>query len=911
MNAPTNRRRTAGRMQKMIRLVLPVLALVVLAALMSPWHRAEAASVTVQVGQRPGGSSGSQFNSASVTVNSGDSVTFARFAGTHDVQSAVVPGGAAQFSSPSPLSAASPFAVTLSVPGVYTYFCTIHSDATEATASGIDASIASGNMVGKIVVTTAATPTATTAAATATPVPPTVTAVGPTATPGVATPTPAATATAGPTSTPTVATTPGSTPTTAPTTTPVVTATPVPAGPGGVNIVDFSFTPTGITVAAGTSVRWVNIGAKKHTVTADDSSFDSGLLATGDTFTRTFATAGTFTYYCDVHPEMTGTVTVAGSSGSSPTPAATSSAATPTATATTSAPPPVSVPGTVQIVDFSFAPATMRVTMGSTVRWENAGSKKHTATANDGSFDSGLMAKGDAFSHTFSRAGAFRYECDLHPEMTGEIQVIEAAASGTAGELWPTPSGIPVSLIFNEGWDPIQRQWIATTAPSLAQITTGNSTLWALILSQVRAGSLFARDLPPNIVAFVESQYARLGGPPASFYTAAPVAPGTPASPSSPAATPAPAVPVGPGAVQVVDYDFSPRVVTVATGSTVRFTNAGKARHTVTSNTNDFDSGLLVGGDSYSFTFAAAGTYEYFCIVHPDMTGTVAVVGASGTAPSAPSPSAGAAVPAPMPIVPGDVQVVDFDYSPRTVTVVAGASVRFTNTGVAPHTVTARDGTFDSGFLGRGDAFRHVFASAGTYQFFCDFHPQMAGTVVVLTATGGAVPASAEAVPAATTGLPNFAALLGPKTGANGEKALTASIVDFAYQPGALSVARGTTVTWTNDGAAPHTVTTRDGAHDSGILKKGATYAITFDTNGTFEYYCTIHPDMKATVTVADGASAEAPAKPAPAAAGFAESVTSSSSHHSLALILALAIAGFAVIVVVGVFAAIGASETK
>jgi plastocyanin len=97
------------------------------------------------------------------------------------------------------------------------------------------------------------------------------------------------------------------------------------------------------------------------------------------------------------------------------------------------------------------------------------------------------------------------------------------------------------------------------------------------------------------------------------------------------------------------------------------------------------------------------------------------------------------------------------------------------------------------------------------------------------------------------------------------------SIVDFAFQPGALEVPVGTTVTWTNTGAAPHTVTADDGAFNSGELAPGATFSQTFDAAGTFAYHCEIHPDMTASVTVTDAAAApaETPAAPAetPAAA--------------------------------------------
>jgi len=74
-------------------------------------------------------------------------------------------------------------------------------------------------------------------------------------------------------------------------------------------IEDFAF-EQGITVAAGTTVRWENRDGVPHTVTADDDTFDSGLLATNETFEVVFATAGSFSFHCNVHPSMTGTITV-------------------------------------------------------------------------------------------------------------------------------------------------------------------------------------------------------------------------------------------------------------------------------------------------------------------------------------------------------------------------------------------------------------------------------------------------------------------------------------------------------------------------------------------------------------------------------------------------------------------------
>src|SRR6185436_6164481 len=66
----------------------------------------------------------------------------------------------------------------------------------------------------------------------------------------------------------------------------------------------------------GATVRWTNTGTDKdgHTVTADDGSFDSGVLKEGDTYTHTYDAEGTFSYICSVHPSMKGTVVVAAAS---------------------------------------------------------------------------------------------------------------------------------------------------------------------------------------------------------------------------------------------------------------------------------------------------------------------------------------------------------------------------------------------------------------------------------------------------------------------------------------------------------------------------------------------------------------------------------------------------------------------
>jgi plastocyanin len=79
------------------------------------------------------------------------------------------------------------------------------------------------------------------------------------------------------------------------------------------------------------------------------------------------------------------------------------------------------------------------------------------------------------------------------------------------------------------------------------------------------------------------------------------------------------------------------------------------------------------------------------------------------------------------------------------------------------------------------------------------------------------------------------------------------SIGDNFFRPETITVKAGDTVTWTNDGQAPHTVTKEEGSganFDSGTLEPGKTFEQTFDSPGDAPYVCTIHPGQTGTVKV-------------------------------------------------------------
>lgn len=81
----------------------------------------------------------------------------------------------------------------------------------------------------------------------------------------------------------------------------------------------------------------------------------------------------------------------------------------------------------------------------------------------------------------------------------------------------------------------------------------------------------------------------------------------------------------------------------------------------------------------------------------------------------------------------------------------------------------------------------------------------------------------------------------------------TIVIDEFEYEPGDCQVAAGTTITFLNEDTVPHTATSRPGtpaAFDTGDIGLNKSATVTFTTPGDYAYFCTIHPDMEASITV-------------------------------------------------------------
>jgi len=89
------------------------------------------------------------------------------------------------------------------------------------------------------------------------------------------------------------------------------------------------------------------------------------------------------------------------------------------------------VPVVVRAYDDSFEPRTIRVTAGTTVTWVNNGRHVHTATSDEGAWDTGDLRPGTAYAAMFTRPGVFKFSCRHHKGMEGTIVVTPSPAGGT------------------------------------------------------------------------------------------------------------------------------------------------------------------------------------------------------------------------------------------------------------------------------------------------------------------------------------------------------------------------------------------------------------------------------------------------------------------------------------------------
>ena len=161
----------------------------------------------------------------------------------------------------------------------------------------------------------------------------------------------------------------------------------------------------------------------------------------------------------------------------------------------------------VTIADFSFSPGTITIHVGDTVTWTNNGPSAHTATSQDGGFDTGVLQKGSSASHTFTRAGTFSYICQIHPFMHGRIVVLAATQSNVPKSSAPpsaghaNPGSAPSAGASAPTGHPVATSNTPTTQtgqPSRGTLPfTGLNLLWTVLwgIGLITAGAALRRSM--------------------------------------------------------------------------------------------------------------------------------------------------------------------------------------------------------------------------------------------------------------------------------------------------------------------------------------------------------------------------------------------------------------------------------
>lgn len=244
-------------------------------------------------------------------------------------------------------------------------------------------------------------------------------------------------------------------------------------------MIDYAFRPAAYAARVGDTVVWANDGLAPHTATATNGAFDTGIVGAGASGSVRLTTAGTFSYFCTIHPQMTGTLTVAEAPAGAVVPddAATASdlpllkfdfpldgaadVDAPVAAGAEVAP----ATAEIDVIEFDYDPDPVIVEVGTVVIWNWVGEVPHTVTDTAGGFDSGIVNPGETWSMTVDEVGRLNYFCTLHPGMDGIVEVVAAEAPAPEDRDAASPAAPEV--------DPPTRA-AALPAPSLDR----SSDLW-------------------------------------------------------------------------------------------------------------------------------------------------------------------------------------------------------------------------------------------------------------------------------------------------------------------------------------------------------------------------------------------------------------------------------------------------
>jgi plastocyanin len=362
---------------------------------------------------------------------------------------------------------------------------------------------------------------------------------------------------------------------------------------------------------------------------------------------------------------------------------------------------------------YSPNPATVR--SGSTVTWSNVDDEDiHTATADDGSFSTGMINPGSSGQAVINAepGTTVSYHCDVHPEMRGTLQVTTAVAGANA----PAGNAMQNSSSLQISYQPFATGHYSTVSENFANNTlqvsvTGNTTITLPNSTE----TITTTNTGNVTITFTESG----GG-------------------------------ILEGQVYLTTEDgLENATITV----TEIFSSEDAPGRGIASFSTD-SAGRLAPLDSIvAVTLdedqpdgsARVSFFEWHSgpLVDNNQNNTAPnnSTGSNQTAPPAPASSPGGGGTVDASITSGSSSKTDDSFDPNPVQARVGDTVRWTNDDSTPHTVTSGtggqpDGKFDSSpslspLMAPGQTFEHAFAEAGEYPYYCALHPNMVGTVSV------------------------------------------------------------------------------------------------------------------------------------------------------------------------------------
>lgn len=422
------------------------------------------------------------------------------------------------------------------------------------------------------------------------------------------------------------------------------------------------FSPNPLTVSQGTTVTWKNTDTMMHVICSGTSTdaacgtvFEDDSLKPGQTFQFTFANAGTYNYFCSVHPWMTGQVIVSSNVSNTPTPMSTLSISTDRSSYSQG--DIIILTGHVTNMQDSKA-ITLKIVNSD----QNIVSLVQIVPSSDGSFTQTFSTTGTLWSHAGTYSLVAQYGNDV--EATGTFYFNGGTTTtpyGQAGNEIDIATGAGASanaacVSANDCFYPNPLTVSPGTTVTWRNTDTAMHVICSGYASDPQCGTVFEDDsLRPGSTfqfTFANSGTYNYFCSVHPWMTGQVIVSGNsqnqaPSPP--PVQQPIPPPPTGANVIMTqgagssanaacvaANNCFSPNVFSASQGQTVTWYNDDTVGHYISSgNPSDtttgtvFDSGNLIKpGGTFQFTFANAGTYNYFCSVHPWMTGQI-VVGVS------------------------------------------------------------------------------------------------------------------------------------------------------------------------------------------------------------------------------------------------------------------------------------------